>query len=70
MKKVSILVPTYNEEENVRPLSEAIEKEFKHSLPNYDYEIVFIDNDSKDSTRNILRELCKKNKRIRDQRYL
>ena len=65
MKKVSILVPTYNEEENVRPLSEAIEKEFKHSLPNYDYEIVFIDNDSKDSTRNILRELCKKNKRIK-----
>lgn len=66
MKKViSILVPTYNEEENVEPLSTAIIQEMENSLPQYDYEIVFIDNDSKDNTRMILRTLCGKNSKIR-----
>ena len=64
MKKVSILVPTYYEEDNVIPLSEAIVNEFK-ALPEYDYEIVFIDNDSKDKTRPRLLELCKKNPKIK-----
>lgn len=57
MKKVSILIPTFNEEENVVPLVEAITEEFK-KLPTYDYEIVFIDNHSNDSTRDKIRQLC------------
>ena len=65
LKTVSILIPTYNEEENVIPLSEEIQKEFHTKLSGYDYEIVFIDNDSRDSTREKLREICKENKRIR-----
>lgn len=64
MKKISVLVPTYNEEENVEPLSDAIISEFK-KLPQYDYEIVFIDNDSTDSTRERLRRLCAGNKKIK-----
>lgn len=65
MRKISILVPTYNEEENVQPLSEAIIAEFEKSLPNYEYEIIFIDNDSKDATRDIIRGLCDANNRIK-----
>lgn len=66
MKKViSVLIPTYNEEENVEPLSEAIVHEFANSLPQYDYEIVFIDNDSTDQTRPIIRRICEKNPNIR-----
>ncbi len=65
MKKVSILIPTYNEEENVQPLSEAIINEFKKELPKYDYEIIFIDNDSQDKTRDIIKKLCEKNKNIK-----
>ncbi len=62
MKKViSILVPTYNEEENVEPLSEAIIEE----IPQYDYELVFIDNDSNDRTREKIRGLCAGNPKIR-----
>ena len=64
MKKISVLVPTFNEEENVEPLSDAIIGEFK-KLPQYDYEIVFIDNDSTDSTRERLRRLCAGNKKIK-----
>lgn len=65
MKKISILVPTYNEEENVVPLSKAIISLFSNMLKDYNYEIIFIDNDSQDNTRSLLRELCSKNKQIR-----
>lgn len=65
MKKISILVPCYNEEENVVPLSEAIVKEMNTSLPQYDYELVFIDNCSKDKTREKITMLCQENKKIK-----
>lgn len=65
MKKISIMIPCYNEEENVVPISEAVVRGLTDSLPQYDYEILFIDNDSKDNTRPLLREICKKNPKIK-----
>ena len=65
MKKISIVIPCYNEEENVIPISNAVIAEFQKSLPQYDYEIVFIDNDSQDKTRELLRELCAGNHKIK-----
>lgn len=65
MKKISVMVPCFNEEENVVPLSEAIISEFEKNLPEYDYEILFIDNDSKDTTREKLTFLCAGNKKIK-----
>lgn len=65
MKKISILIPCYNEEENVVPMSEAIVNLFTTELNNYDYELIFIDNDSKDKTRELLREICSKNEHIK-----
>lgn len=65
MKKISIVIPCYNEEENVVPISEAVIAEFGKSLPDYDYEIIFIDNDSQDRTRELIRDLCKKNPKIK-----
>lgn len=65
MKKISIMIPCYNEEENVVPISEAVVRELTDSLPEYDYEILFIDNDSKDNTRSLLREICKNNPKIK-----
>lgn len=64
-KMISIMVPTYNEEENVVPLCEAVVAEFARSLPRYDYEIVFIDNCSTDKTRERLEWLCSQNPRVR-----
>lgn len=65
MKKISILIPCYNEEENVGPMSQAIVHLFETELTAYDYELLFIDNDSHDNTRPILREICKQNKHIK-----
>lgn len=65
MKKISVLIPCYNEEENVEPISQAVVETLERDLPQYDYELVFIDNDSRDNTRPILRKLCEKNPRIK-----
>lgn len=65
MKKISVLIPCYNEQENVVPISDAIVSELGRSLPEYDYEIIFIDNDSKDNTRSLIRTICEKNPKIK-----
>lgn len=64
-KLISILIPCYNEEENVVPISKAVVAEMTNNLPQYDYEIVFIDNDSNDNTRPLLREICRQNSKIK-----
>jgi len=65
MKKISVLIPCYNEEENVEPISQAVVETLTRELPQYDYELVFIDNDSNDRTRPILRRLCEENPKIK-----
>ncbi len=65
MKKISVLIPCYNEEENVGPISQAVIEVLEKQLPQYDYELVFIDNDSRDNTRPILRKLCAENPKIK-----
>ncbi len=65
MKTISVVVPCYNEEENVEALAEAIRETFRKDLPDYRYEIIFIDNDSRDRTREIIRRLCSEDKGIK-----
>ncbi len=65
MKKVSVVIPCYNEEENVISMSEAIVSLFEKELSQYKYELLFIDNDSQDKTRQLLREICAKNPHIK-----
>lgn len=64
MKKISIGVACYNEEGNVENTYNAVIETLKE-LPNYDYEIIFADNNSTDETQNILRKLAKKNKKVK-----
>ena len=64
-KVISIVLPSFNEEGNIEKIYIAVTKLFKSQLKKYDYEIVFIDNDSKDNTRNIIRKICKKDKRAK-----
>lgn len=64
-KKISVVIPTYNEEGNVKPLAQAIVDVMEKELPEYNYEIIFIDNHSKDKTKMYLRQMCKENKHIK-----
>ena len=65
MSKLSIMIPCWNEVENIRQITEAVKEEIKKSLPEYDYEIVIIDNKSSDGTRDIIRELCHEDQKVR-----
>lgn len=61
-KLISIVVPVYNEEDNIEHFYEAICDVFKNLQ--YDFELVYIDDGSKDRSREILRELEKKDERV------
>lgn len=64
-KTISIMIPCYNEEENARPIYEAVKKELTENLPQYNYEILFIDNKSQDNTRAIIRQICEEDKHVK-----
>lgn len=65
MKRISVLVPTYNEEENIRLVYERVTAVMEKSLSQYAYEIVFIDNASTDHSRDLIKELCEKDHRVK-----
>lgn len=65
MKKISILIPCYNEAENVEPMSFAVVNVLEEALSQYDYEILFIDNCSTDGTQEKLERICAGNKKIK-----
>lgn len=65
MKKISILIPCYNEVENVDLMAMAVTNVMAEALPEYDYELLFIDNCSTDGTRDKLEKLCGDDKRIK-----
>lgn len=64
-KKISVVIPCYNEVENVVPISGTVVEILDRELPQYDYELIFIDNASTDGTRDKLEELCAENRKIK-----
>lgn len=65
MKKISIMIPCYNEVDNVEPISQVVVRILETELPQYDYEVLFIDNASTDGTRDVIQKLCAENKKIK-----
>lgn len=59
MKKISIVIPAHNEEGNVGLIHEKIKEVFS-GLKNYDFEIIFVNDGSRDSTQEKLVELSQK----------
>ena len=64
MKKISIITPVYNEEDNIIDCANSVKKFFDLYKDDYDYEHIFVDNSSTDSTILIL-----KNKSVTPQNY-
>lgn len=63
-KKISVITPCYNEEDNVDELYVRLKAELA-KLPEYDYEIIFIDNHSTDTTPDKLRKLASIDKQVK-----
>ena len=64
MKKISIVTPCYNEEENISILYKEVKRQFSN-LPQYEYEHIFIDNSSTDNTVGVLKEFAKTDKNLK-----
>ncbi len=69
-KTISIVIPVFNEEENVGIAYQAVRKIFDEQIKHYDFEIVFTDNCSTDGTFTELKKLAEKDKRIRVARFV
>ena len=63
LKKITIIIPSYNEEEALPYLYDRIEK-IINSIKDYEFEILFINDGSKDNTINLIKEYRQKDKRI------
>ena len=63
-KKISILSACYNEEENIRPLYEAIKRAMSE-FPEYDYEQIFADNCSTDRSAEVMEEIAAEDHNIK-----
>lgn len=57
MKLVSIVIPAYNEEGNLGVIRQAIDATFA-TIPHYQYEIIFVNDGSRDNTQSILEGLA------------
>ena len=64
MKKISIVSPCYNEEENLPELHRRI-VEVMARHPEYDYEIILADNASTDGSRPLIRRMCAEDRRLK-----
>jgi glycosyltransferase involved in cell wall biosynthesis len=63
MKKITILVPAYNEEEVLQKLYDRLISVIE-LIKNYEFEILFVNDGSKDNTLKIIKEYRKKDSRI------
>jgi len=63
MKKITIIIPAYNEQESLPFLYERLEK-LINSIKNYEFEILFVNDGSKDETIKLIKEYREKDSRI------
>ena len=63
MKKISIIIPAYNEEESLPYLYDRLKK-LMDDMKNYEFEVLFVNDGSKDKTIKIIKEFRQKDERI------
>ena len=63
MKKITIIIPAYNEEESLPLLYERLEELMK-KMDNYEFEILFVNDGSKDKTLEEIKQMREKDQRI------
>lgn len=66
MKKISIIIPVYFNEDNLLPLYTDLKENVLNNLSKYDldYELIFVDDGSKDNSYMVMKELSKLDNKI------
>ena len=59
-RELSIIIPTLNEQDNILPLLEKLQ----NALSEIDWEVIFIDDNSRDATSDVIEEISKKDNRV------
>ena len=62
-KMISVIIPCYNEESNIPTLYQRLSAVFRDITPRYEF--LFVDNNSTDRTRAVLRELASRDKNVK-----
>lgn len=68
-KVLSIIMPAYNEEENLPRAYDEVSRVLQEKLPEYEYEVLLIDNCSIDATREVCHSICARDGRWRYLRF-
>jgi dolichol-phosphate mannosyltransferase len=63
MKKISVIIPCFNEQENILPMYERLNKVFNKLK--YNFEFIFVNNGSTDSSDKIFTNLAKKDNKVK-----
>ena len=63
-KRISLIVPCYNEQEALPLFYEAASRQMA-ALPGYDFELLFVDDGSRDRTLSLLKAYAEKDARVR-----
>lgn len=64
MKKITVIVPLFNEEEVLKECYNRISN-ICNSIENYEYELIFVNDGSKDKTLNILEQIASEDKNVK-----
>lgn len=64
-KKITVVIPCYNESNSVKLMYDRLTKVFKESLPKYTYEIIYVDDCSPDNTWEEVLKVCEQDKHIK-----
>ncbi|WP_396643574.1 glycosyltransferase family 2 protein [Microbacterium sp.] len=64
-RTISVVIPSFNEERSVQEMVDRLSAVFRNELPQYDYEIIFVDDFSTDGTRAEIRRLASQDARIK-----
>lgn len=65
MKTISVVIPCYNEEKSIWEMYHRLKKIFEEELTQYDYEIIYVDDFSKDNTRVEIEKLCTEDEKVK-----
>lgn len=65
MKTISVTIPCWSEEKSIRQMYDRLMKVFHEQLPQYDYEIIYVDDYSPDNTRDEIRKLCQEDHKVK-----